>query len=265
LSLDTVSNNVDGMSSSPFSLEGRVALVTGGTRGIGLASVRALAAAGAHAAVCARTAETAKEVAADVERLGVEALAIEANVGHEDEIAGIVEAVRARFGRLDVLVNNAGASAPFGPIVDTSAKVFDKVMALNVRAPLNLTRAAIGAGLGKGGSVINVVSAAALKAEPFMGAYSASKAAMINATRTMARELGPLGIRVNGVAPGVIRTDFSKLIVETPEIHQSVVAKTALGRIGEPEEVAGAVVWLASDAASYVTGTILVVDGGTTA
>ncbi|MEU0881747.1 glucose 1-dehydrogenase [Lentzea sp. NPDC005914] len=256
------------MSSNPFSLVGHVALVTGGTRGIGLESVRALARAGASVAVVARTAETTKEVASAVEReFEVEALPVVADIGHDDEIPGIVlQSVLDRFGRIDVLVNNAGAAPPFGPLIDVSAKAFDKIMAVNVRAPLSLTRAAVAAGLGSGGgSVINIVSAAGLKAEPYMGLYSAAKAAMISATRTLARELGPAGIRVNAVAPGVIRTDFSAAIVANEDLHASVVAKTALGRVGEASEVAGAVAYLASAAAAYTTGSIIVVDGGTVA
>ena len=255
------------MSSNPFSLVGHVALVTGGTRGIGLATARGLARAGASVAVVARTAEATKTVVSDIEReFEVEALPIVADISREDEIPSIVANVTDRFGRIDVLVNNAGASAPFAPLIDVTPKLFDKVMNLNVRAPLCLTRAAVKAGLGHGGgSVINIVSAAGLKAEPFMGLYSAAKAAMISATKTLARELGPQGIRVNAVAPGVIDTDFSKAIVETPELHQSVIAKTALGRVGEADEVAGTVVWLASPAASYTTGSIIVVDGGTIA
>lgn len=226
------------MSSNPFSLIGHVALVTGGTRGIGLESVRALARAGASVAVVARTAEATKEIASVVDR----------------------------FGRIDVLVNNAGAAPPFGPLIDVSAKAFDRIMAVNVRAPLSLTRAAVAAGLGTGGgSIINIVSAAALRAEPYLGLHSAAKAAMISATRTLARELGPAGIRVNAVAPGVIRTDFSAAIVASKDLHASVVAKTALGRVGEASEVAGAVAYLASSAAAYTTGSIIVVDGGTVA
>ncbi|WP_112227818.1 SDR family NAD(P)-dependent oxidoreductase [Lentzea atacamensis] len=255
------------MSSNPFSLIGHVALVTGGTRGIGLETVRALARAGASVAVVARTAETTKEVAAAVEReFEVEALPVVADIGRDDEISGVVSSVADRFGRIDVLVNNAGAAPPFGPLIDVSAKAFDKIMAVNVRAPLALTRAAVAAGLGTGGgSVVNIVSAAGLKAEPFMGLYSAAKAAMISATRTLARELGPVGIRVNAVAPGVIRTDFSAALVGNDDLHAAVVAKTALGRVGEAAEVAGAVAYLASPAAAYTTGSILIVDGGTVA
>jgi NAD(P)-dependent dehydrogenase (short-subunit alcohol dehydrogenase family) len=273
LFLDRVSNNLDVMSinsdaspRAPFSLVGRVALVTGGTRGIGLASVRALAAAGADVAICARTAEHCEKVAAEIEETtAARALAVPGHVGREEGAAAIVRAVVDRFGRLDVLVNNAAANPQFATMADTTATSFDKVFAVNVRAPVTLVREAVAAGLGRGGSVINIASIAGLQSEPMMGAYSASKAALISATRTLARELGPAGIRINAIAPGVIRTDFAQVLVETPRIHDHVVAATALGRIGEPEEIGGTVVYLASDAASYVTGSVVVIDGGTTA
>jgi dehydrogenase/reductase SDR family member 4 len=269
LFFDKVSNKIDGMSTHraphPFSLDGRVALVTGGTRGIGLASARALASAGARVAVCSRTESDCVEVAAAIERDGGEAFAVPGHIGHEQAVERIVDAVAARWGRVDVVVNNAAANPQFAPMLETSAAAFDKTFAVNVRAPLMLVRAALAAGLGKGGSVINIASLAGLKSETMLGVYSASKAAMISQTRTLARELGPIGVRVNAIAPGVIRTEFAKVLVETPEIHDGVVASTALGRVGEPEEVAGAVVWLASDAASYVTGSVIVIDGGTLA
>jgi len=251
---------------SPFSLDGRVALVTGGTKGIGLASVRALAAAGADVAICARTAEDCEKVAAEIEETtSVRALPVPGHIGNEETATAIVKTVAERFKRIDILVNNAEANPQFAPMVDITAKSFDKVFQVNVRAPGVLVREAVAAGLGRGGSIINIASIAGLKSEPMMGAYSASKAAIISATKTLARELGPAGIRVNAIAPGVIRTEFAQILVETPQIHDHVVAATALGRVGEPEEIGGTVVYLASDASSYVTGSVVVVDGGTTA
>jgi NAD(P)-dependent dehydrogenase (short-subunit alcohol dehydrogenase family) len=251
-------------SAHPFALDGKVALITGATKGIGLAASRALASAGAKIAVCARTAEDCKQVAAELEASGTEALALPGNVGHEDEIPGLVAAVVDRFGSLDILVNNAGAVAEYAAVTDGSRQAFDKAFSVNVRAPLAFAREAVAVSMGKrGGSIVNIVSISAFKTEPFLGTYAAAKAAMVSATKTMAKELGPRGIRVNAIAPGVIRTDFSRLIVETPEIHERVVAATALGRIGEPEEISGAIVWLASDAASFTTGAVIIDGGGT--
>jgi dehydrogenase/reductase SDR family protein 4 len=249
----------------PRPLTGRTALVTGGSRGIGLHLSWGLAAAGARVAVCARTAEDCERVVADIEEAGGEALAVVGNLADLDGVEGIVSSVVDRWGGLDVLVNNAGAAPDFGPVTSTSPRAFARTFAVNTQVPLHLIGAALQKGLGPGSSVVNVVSAGGLTGQPGMGAYGASKAAMIHATRTLARELGPQGIRVNAVAPGVIRTEFSRPIIETPQLHDKVVTGSCLGRVGEPGEVVGAVVWLASDAASYVTGTTVVVDGGFTA
>ena len=257
-------------SAHPFALDGKVALITGATKGIGLAAARGLATAGARIAVCARTTEDCKQVAAELEAGGTEALALPGNVGHEDEIPGLVAAVVDRFGSLDILVNNAGAVAEYAAVTDGNRNAFDKAFSVNVRAPLAFAREAVAVSMtaraasSRGAAIINIVSISAFKTEPFLGTYAAAKAAMVSATKTMAKELGPRGIRVNAIAPGVIRTDFSRLIVETPEIHERVVAATALGRIGEPEEISGAIVWLASDAASFTTGSVIVIDGGGT-
>ncbi|HUG83787.1 MAG TPA: SDR family oxidoreductase [Euzebya sp.] len=248
---------------SPFALHGRVALVTGGTRGIGLEIARGLAAAGARVAVCARTAEACAEVAAGIIGDGGDALGLAGHVGRPEDVARIVGEVVDEWGRLDILINNAGAAPEFGPLVDSGAQAFDKTFAVNVRGPLLLVGEAVRAWMGQhGGSIVNVSSIAGLKGEPFLGLYGASKAALINMTKTLAHELGPAGIRVNAVAPGTVATDFSRLITETPELRARVTGLTALKRIGQPRDVAGAVAWLASDAAAYVTGSVVVVDGG---
>lgn len=248
-----------------FSLDGRVALVTGGSRGIGRACALALAEAGARVAVTSRKLEACQAVAAEIEAAGGESLAVAGNAGVSDDVERIVGAVMERFGQLDVLVNNAGTNPQFATLVDTEERAFDKVLAVNLKGPWLFTRAAVRSWMGEhGGSVINVASVGGIKPEPMIAAYNASKAALINLTGAFAKELGP-GIRVNALAPGLVRTDFARVLVETPEIHDRLVAHTPLGRVGEPHEMAGAVVWLASDAASYVTGTTIVVDGGATA
>jgi len=218
-----------------FSLDGRTALVTGGSRGIGRACVLGLAAAGARVAICSRKA---------------------------DACEAVVSTTMARLGRIDVLVNNAATNPEFATLVDTSEGAFDKVFSVNLKGPWLMTRAVVRAWMGEhGGSVVNIASVAGLHPDPFMGAYSASKAAVLSITGSLAKELGPR-VRVNAVAPGLVRTDFARVLVETPEIHDRIVDATALKRVGDPPEIAGAVVWLASDASSYVTGSTIVVDGG---
>jgi NAD(P)-dependent dehydrogenase (short-subunit alcohol dehydrogenase family) len=249
-----------------FSLSGRVALVTGGSRGIGRSVSLALAEAGARVAVSSRKEPACAAVVSEIEERGGEAIAVPGNVGREEDAVSVVTTVMERWGRLDILVNNAGTNPEFGPIVGTSLAAVDKIFDVNLKGPLVFTREAVRAWMGEhGGSVINVASEAGIRPDPFIGVYSSSKAALINLTRGLARELGPRGIRVNALAPGLVRTDFARVLVETPEIHDRAVALTALGRVGEPEEMAGAVLWLASDAATYVTGAVISVDGGSTA
>ena len=190
-------------------------------------------------------------------------MAAAGNAGRAEDAARIVAAVMERWGRLDVLVNNAATNPEFGPLLSHSESAVDKTLEVNLKGPLHFTREAVQAWMGEhGGSVINLASIAGVTPDPGMGAYAASKAAVISVTRSLARDLGPQGIRVNAVAPGVVRTDFARVLVETPAILEQILQRSALGRVGEPDEIAGPVVWLASDAASYVTGAVILVDGG---
>jgi NAD(P)-dependent dehydrogenase (short-subunit alcohol dehydrogenase family) len=249
-----------------FSLEGRAALVTGGSRGIGRAIAIAFAGAGARVAVSSRKAEACQAVVDEITAAGGTAISVPGHAGRADEIARTVAATMEAFGRLDILVNNAATNPQFGPLVDTAESAFDKVYEVNVKGLWLFATEAYRAWMrDNGGTIINIASIGGLKSEPFLGAYGATKAAVVSLTRTMAREMGGQGIRVNAIAPGLIRTDFARVLVETPEIHDRAVGATALGRVGEPDEIAGAALFLASDAASYVDGTVLVVDGGATA
>ena len=249
-----------------FSLDGRVAVVTGGSRGIGRAISHALAQAGARVAVSSRKADACETVVEEIHAAGGEAMSAPGNAGRLEDIVGITSAVMARWGRIDILVNNAATNPHFGPLLECSEAAFDKVIEVNLKGPWLFTREAVNAWMGEhGGSVIMVASIGGIRSEGLIGAYNASKAALINMTKSLAKELGPRGIRVNAIAPGLIRTDFARVLVETPEIHDRSIARTALHRVGEPHEMAGAVVWLASDAGSYTTGTTIVMDGGTTA
>ena len=249
-----------------FNLDGRVALVTGGSRGIGRATCIALAAAGASVAVSSRRLDACEAVVAEISAAGGTAWALAAHAGRADELEKVVAATIERGGRLDILVNNAATNPQFATLVDTEERAVDKVLEVNVKGPWLATRAAVRAWMGEnGGSIVNIASIGGIQPEAFLGIYNASKAALINLTRTLSRELGGMGIRVNTVAPGLIRTDFARALIENDEIRTHVLENTALGRVGEPEEIAGTVVWLASDAASYVTGSTIVVDGGRTA
>jgi len=175
----------------------------------------------------------------------------------------VVAEVMRQAGRLDVLVNNAATNPQFGPILDADEGAISKIWDVNVMGPIRLTRHAVDAWMrDHGGSVINMASVAGIRPEPLTGAYNASKAALITLTRTLARELGSVGIRVNAIAPGLVETRLARYLVETTEIHEHILGQTALGRHAVPDEIAGAALFLASDASSFVTGSVLVVDGG---
>jgi dehydrogenase/reductase SDR family protein 4 len=246
-----------------FSLTGRVALVTGGSRGIGRAVSLALAEAGARVAVSSRKQDACAAVVDEIAERGGEAMATPGHAGRAEDAARVVGEVMERWGRLDVLVNNAATNPEFGPLLSHSSAAIDKTFEVNLEGPLNFTREAVRAWMGEhGGSVVNLASIAGLSPDQGMGAYSASKAALISVTRSLARDLGRQGVRVNAIAPGVVRTDLARMLVETPEIRDRILERSALGRIAEPDEIAGPVLWLASDAASYVTGAVILVDGG---
>jgi NAD(P)-dependent dehydrogenase (short-subunit alcohol dehydrogenase family) len=249
-----------------FSLAGRSALVTGASRGIGKEIALIFAAAGATVAVSSRREESCQAVVGEIAAAGGEAFAVAGNVSSAEDCAAIVDAVMARTGRLDILVNNAATNPQFGPLVDAEESAIDKILEVNVKAPLRLTRLACEAWMREhGGSIINMASVAGLKPEPLTGAYNAAKAALISVTKTLAKELGGAGVRVNAIAPGLVETKFARVLIDTKEIHDHIVSQTALGRHAQPGEIAGAALFLASDAASYVTGSVLVIDGGWTA
>ena len=249
-----------------FDLSGRVALVTGGSRGIGFAVAAALATAGARVAIMARDEAACQAAVHEIREEGGDAIAVSGHVGREADAERSVTRVMEEFGRLDVLVNNAATNPQFGPLLDADPALVLKIFETNVMAALRMTGLAVDAWMREhSGSVINMASVAGIKPEPLTGAYNMSKAALINLTKTLARELGPAGVRVNAIAPGLVETKFARVLVETETIHDHIVGQTAIGRHAQPDEIAGAALYLASDASSFVTGSVLVVDGGWTA
>jgi len=244
-------------------LQNRVVIVTGASRGIGQAIAEAAAQAGAAVVLAARKVEPLQAVAEAINASGGRALAVACHTGHADEVANLFEQTAAAFGRVDGLVNNAATNPYFGPTLGVTDAAFDKIFEVNVKGYLYTAREF--AGRAKGGAIVNVASYAGLRAAPLMGPYGMSKAAVISLTRTLAVELASLGIRVNAVAPGLVETRFSAALLEDPAIRERLLTGAPIPRPAQPDEVAGAVIYLLSDAASYVNGQTLVIDGGSTA
>jgi len=238
-------------------VDGKVALVTGASRGIGLAIARELAASGARVMLSSRKADA---LAAAAETVEGEATWCVANAGDPEQAAACVDATIERFGAVDVLVNNAATNPYMGPTIDIDRPRLDKTVAVNWSGPLTWTHLAWHRSMReRGGSVLNVASIGGMGVEPSIGAYNATKAALLHLTRTFAAELAP-GVRVNAIAPGLVKTDMARALWEPDE--ERIAAVLPLGRLGEPEDIARAATFLCSDAASWITGSTLVVDGG---
>jgi 3-oxoacyl-[acyl-carrier protein] reductase len=243
----------------PLGLESKRILLTGGTRGIGRATALELARAGARLVVCYRQDEqAAKELAAELAGVGDGHHVVQADVAEEAGVERLIELCRTELGGLDVLINNVGVDA-MGEFSSVDPAEWKRVLDANLTSMFLVTRAAL-ALLGEGASIVNISSALAYRGGPFRSHYSASKAGVLGLTRSLCKELGPRGIRVNVVAPGVVEKEPGAGL--PPEIHRRFVGMTALGRLARPEEVAGAVLFLASDLSSAVTGVTLPVDGG---
>jgi NAD(P)-dependent dehydrogenase (short-subunit alcohol dehydrogenase family) len=249
-------------------LGGKVAIVTGGSRGIGEAIARTFVAHGARVAIAARKLDGVVAVADSIGRdHGPESVrAFATHSGKEDECVQLVRETVAAFGKVDILVNNAGTNPYFGPMVNADNGAWDKTFEVNLKGYFWCAREVARhlAGRGAAGSIVNVASIAGLVASPMQGVYSMTKAAVISMTQTLALELGPSGIRVNAIAPGFVDTRLASAILKNDELLKSVVGRTPLGRYGTPDEIAGGALYLASDAASFLTGHTLVIDGGLT-
>lgn len=247
-----------------FRLDGKVALVTGASRGLGRAMARALAAAGADVALVGRDPATLAPVEQEIEsELGREALAVPLDVSLLETIPPALDVVVQRFGRLDILVNNAATNPYFGPAIGVTPEVFQKTVDVNIRGCFFATAQAVGImARGGGGAIVNIASIAGLVPGPDQGLYSITKAAVIAMTKVFAAECAAAGVRVNAVLPGITDTRFAAALVEDDTMRARYLARVPLGRVAQPAEMAAAVLYLASPAASYTTGTCLPVDGG---
>jgi len=253
------------MTPNPFNLAGQVAVITGSSRGIGRASAELLAQLGAKVVISSRKADACEEVANGIRANGGDAHVIPCNISRRAEVDALIDGAVKHYGQVDILVCNAAVNPYYGPLLDISDEAFDKIMASNLKSNLWLCAKAIPpmAISGKG-SVIIVSSIGGLRGSTVIGAYGISKAADFALCRSLAGEWGPQGVRINCVAPGLVKTDFARALWEDEERLKRRCATTPLRRIGEPHEIAGAVAYLASDASTFMTGQTIVVDGGVT-
>lgn len=253
------------MSTKLFDLTGKVALVTGASRGIGEAIAKLFAEQGAHVIVSSRKAESCDDVVASITSAGGSAESMGCHIGDMDDITATFAAIREKHGRLDVLVNNAAANPYFGHILDTDLGAYNKTVEVNIRGYFFMSIE--GAKLMResgGGSIINTASINGLQPGMNQGIYSITKAAVINMTKSFAKECASLNIRVNALLPGLTKTKFAGALFENVKMHKLAMATIPMARHAEPDEMAGTVLYLASDASSYTTGESIVVDGGFT-
>jgi len=248
---------------SLFDLAGKIALVTGATRGIGRSIAEELGKAGAKVAICSRKADACAETEAELAQSGIEVLAMPCNVSRKEELQALVDATRARWGRIDIVVANAAANPYYGPLTGIGDEAFDKIFANNLKSVLWLAAMTL-PGMSAGGSFILVGSIGGIIANTVIGAYGMSKAAGHHLVRNLAAEWGPKNVRVNAIAPGLIRTEFARALWEDPKRAEERVSNTPLRRLGEPRDIGGIAVFLASPAAAFITGQCIVADGGVT-
>ena len=249
-------------------LAGKVVWLTGGSRGIGEAAALACARAGGAVAISSRKDGPLVEAAARIQAAvpGARVLPVACHVGQAEALAEAVAKIEGELGPIDALINNAATNPYFGPLIRTPDNAWEKTFEVNVKGPFMAARLVIDRLVARKapGSIVNVTSIQGFRAAPFQGVYGMTKAALISMTRTLAFEMGSMGIRVNAVAPGLIETRFASVLTGTPDILRRYTDRAPLGRVGAPEEIAGLLVHLASDESSYTTGQVFTADGGFT-
>jgi NAD(P)-dependent dehydrogenase (short-subunit alcohol dehydrogenase family) len=248
-------------------LTGRVALVTGGGRGIGKAIAARLAGAGASVVIASRKKENLEAASAELAGLPGKVVPFVCHVGKLEQIENLVKETTSRLGPVDILVNNSATNVGQGPALDVTDEMLDKIVEINIKAALRLVRLTVPGMIdrGRGGSILNISSISGLRPQPGGLLYSFTKAGLIMLTRCWAREFGRHGIRVNALAPGLIQTDFSAYFWEDERRRREYLSEQPIGRLGQPHDVGGVALYLCSDDASFVTGQVFVIDGGLTA
>ena len=248
-----------------FRLDGKVAVVTGASKGIGRYIAQALGQQGAAVVVASRKQSAVDEVATDFQQLGIEATGVAAHMGDQEQILALVEHTVKVYGGVDIIVNNAATNPVFGPVAETDSDVFKKIMQVNVTGPLELAKLAYPIMKARGGgSIVNISSVEGLTPGAGLGLYSVSKSALIALTKVLAREWGSDYIRANVICPGLVDTKFSQALISNDKILRQVLTKQALPQVAKPEDIAGLALFLASEAASFCTGGVYVADGGYT-
>jgi len=251
--------------SNKFRLDNKVAIITGASKGIGKAIALALGQQGAKIVIVSRKQEAVDEIAKEFLAEGIETIGIAANMGDSNQIKNLVAQTVSHFGGIDIIVNNAAINPTFGPIIETDTSIFDKIMAVNVKGPLELCKLAYPFMKQNGaGSIINISSIEGITPGLDLGLYSISKATLIALTKVLAKEWGKDNIRANVICPGLVKTKFSQALTENEKILKYVLAKQALPQLAEPLDIAGLALFLASDASSFCTGSVITADGGYT-
>lgn len=251
--------------SNPLEVRGKVAIVTGASRGIGQSIAETLAAAGAKVVLASRKQDELDKVVAEIKATGGDALAIAAHTGKKETLQYLVEKTVEAYGTVDILINNAATNPHFGPVLDAEDSLWQKTIEVNLMGNVWLCQAVVPVMREHGGGkIINIASVNGLNPGHFQGIYSMTKAGVISLTKTLAMELGSDNIQVNAIAPGLVQTKFAQVLWENDAMMEMVKARTPVGRIGQPEEIAGLVLWLASPSSSFTTGAVFVVDGGMT-